>query len=252
MSNALFSTMLSGVRSDTATGLVGDLDGRNIAEPNWHSEMRHQYHVWQERLDGMDYVGFEHHRRLFYINPLPVPALRRYCPALVDVTCRFWSDEGRVGMPIGRAVFDAYLDLREGFAAEMKACLDASMQGCDVMTQRPHGQRIDEQFVACHQDTEWDHLVEVVKSTRFFARTSGLIDFSLRSPFYCNMYVMRTELFLEYMEFWWECMRRLEERVVLRPRYLGFFSERLANLFVYGKRLEDPGLRTRSLPFVHP
>ena len=252
VSTSLFSTMLSGVRSDPRRGLLGDLDGANIAEPNWHSEMRHQYHVWQERLHGQEYVGFEHHRRLFFVNPLSVAQWRRYCPRLLDVALRFFSDEGCIAIPLGRDMFGDYLDLRESFDGEMKAHVDEIMAGCDMVTQRPHGHRIDEQFKTCHVDTEWDHLIDVVRSTRFFARTFGMIDFGLRTPFYCNMYVMRTELFVEYMAFWWECMRRLEERVALRPRYFGYFSERLANLFVYGKRLENPALRVRTMPFVHP
>ena len=61
---------------------------------------------------------------------------------------------------------------------------------------------------------------------------------------------MRVALFDEYMQFWSECMRTLEQRLTLRERYLGYFSERLINLFVYGKRLQDARLRVVTLPFV--
>ena len=250
INTSLFATFLSGAHSDAGTGLVGDLDGANIASPNLHSEMRHQYHVWQERLAGMDYVGFEHHRRIFYINPLSAVRLRSHDPRLTELSCLFASDDGCVGLRAAPDAFVAYLDLREAFTGEMKEYVDRLMTNNDIVTQRPHAQRLDEQFIRDHSPSQWGLFVDVVRQTRFFTRSAGLIDFSLRSPTYCNMYIMRTEIFLEYMELWWECMQVLETLIEPVERYFGYFAERLANLFVYGKRLQDPAIRVNRLPFI--
>ena len=250
LSTSVFSTLVSGCRTDEVTGMLGDLGGVNIAAPNWHSEMRHQYHVWQERLTGMDYVGFEHYRRIFFVNPLNAVRMRRFCPDLLAVARQFWSDEGCVGLRLDAAQFGQALDLRESFDDETRSMLDRLMRDSDIVTQRPQAHALDAQFKACHSAAEWDIFVDTVRGTRFHAMSAGLIDFSLRTSFFCNMHIMRTDMFLEYMEFWFACMTALEERIEKRERHFGFFSERLLNLFVNGKRLMDPLIRVRSLPFV--
>ncbi len=250
VADSLFSTLISGAHGDVRTGLLGDLDGRNIAKPNWHSEMRHQYHVWQDRLDGLDYVGFEHYRRLFLINPLNAVRMRRFNPWLLDIINQLSSDEHCVGAVLDQRLFNAYLDLREICEGEMKSHMDFIMENSDIVTHRVQPLRLDEQFKQFHPAEHWDIFVQTVRETGFFARSAGLVDFALRTTFFCNMHVTRTALFGEYMAFWWECMEQLRHRVPLSERYLGYFSERLLNLFVNGKRATDARLRVRTLPFV--
>ena len=250
LTTSLFSTLLSGHYDDPRTGRLGDRSGANIAEPNWHSEMRHQYHVWHDHLDELDYVGFEHYRRLFFINPLNAVRMRRFNPWLLDITNQILADETCAGALLDDALFDAYLDLREICDGEMKSFMDFVMTDADIVTQRVQPFRLDEQFKSFHPTEHWDTFVATVKETTFFARSAELVDFSLRTTFFCNMHVARSAVFREYMEFWWEVMERLETRIPLTERYLGHFAERLVNLFVHGKRLQDARFRARSLPFV--
>ena len=250
VSNSFVSTLMSAAHDDDRTGLLGDLGGANIAEPNWHSEMRHQYHVWHDRIDGLDYVGFEHYRRVFFINPLNASRLRRFNPWLLDIARQLHSDQTCIGAVLDETLFNAYLDLREICEGEMKSHLDFVMSGCDVVTQRVQPLRIDEQFRQCHPSEDWDIFTDAVRQTRLFHASGGLLDFTLRTTFFCNMHIMRVALFDEYMQFWSECMQLLEARLTLHERYLGYFSERLVNLFVHGKRLQDARLRVATLPFV--
>ncbi len=250
VANSLFSTLLCGAHDDERTGVLGDLGGRNIAEPNWHSEMRHQYHVWQDRIGDLDYVGFEHYRRLFFVNPLNAMRMRRFNPWLLDVVNQLIADETCVGAVLDQRLFNAYLDLREICEGEMKSHMDFVMASSDIITHRVQALRLDEQFKSFHPADDWDIFVRTVRETRFCHQSGGSLDFALKTTFYCNMHVMRTDLFRQYMEFWSDCMRMLEARLALRERYLGYFSERLLNLFVHGKRLQDARLRVRTLPFV--
>jgi hypothetical protein len=250
VATSLFSTLISGAPGDGLTGLISDLDGRNIAEPNWHSEMRHQYHVWQDRLDGLDYVGFEHYRRIFFINPLTAPRMRRFNPWLLEVANQLLIDELCVGGVLDHTLFNAYQDLREICEGEMKSHMDFVMNDADIITHRVQPLRLDEQFKQCHPPEHWDIFTQAVQETRFFAQSGGMIDFRLRATFFCNMHVMRTAFFRQYMDFWWETTRKLEQRLPLTERYLGYFAERLVNLFVNGLRHQMPRLRVRALPFV--
>lgn len=71
----------------------------------------------------------------------------------------------------------------------------------------------------------------------------------------CNMYIMRAELFDEYMSFWREAMLEVER--VVKPhadpyqsRVYGFLSERLFTLFLYQLRVEQPLLHVAELPYL--
>ncbi len=252
LASDFFVALVSDAHDDDATGALGDLGGHNIASPDWHSEMRHQYHVWHDRLDGLDYVGFEHYRRLFFINPLNAARLRRFNPWLLDVARQLITDETCVGAVLDETLFSVYLDLREICEGEMRTFADDLMANSDIVTHRVQPLRLDEQFKLNHPAEHWDIFVDTVRSTRFYARSHEMIDFALRTTFFCNMYIVRTELFAEYMEFWWSVMQTLAQRIPLRERYLGYFSERLVNLFLHGKRLAGPARAGRPPPVGAP
>ena len=244
-----FATMVSGRHDDAANGLLGDLDGENIAAPDYHSEMRHQYHVWKHRLGDQDYVGFEHYRRAFFINPFSAAQLRRLDPELMRIQRVFFSTHNVIE-GCKPDLFDSYIDLRRAFPVPMKSYLDKLMTNNDIVVQRMTDWNIEANWKEHHSHPEWEVFIDSIRATRFFSDSADLIDFSLNNAFYCNMYVMRTELFREYMEFWWLIMQRISERVEVKPRSLGFFAERLINFFVYGKRLQDPSFRLATLPYM--
>ncbi len=250
VSTSTFSTLVSGARSDARTGALGDLDGTNIAAPNRHSEMRHQFHVCSDRLGDLDYVGFEHYRRLFLTLPFDAAAIYRFDPGLLAAQRWFLSDDARFLAELDGSSFHRLLDLREVHANEIEAYLSRLMSDNDIVTQRPCPFRIDSQWRSGHDAGEWDILVEVIRNTGFFARSFQLIDFSLSGIRFCNMYIARRPVFVAYMDFWHECMRGLEPRIEMHERHLGFFSERLLTFFVYGMRLQDPYFRVGTLPCV--
>ena len=245
-----FVTLQSGAYDDEATGVLGDLGGQNIAALNGHSEMRHQYHVWRERLAGLDYVGFEHYRRWFFVNPLNAGQLHRFDAELLNLQRRFLSDELHVIEHIDDRSFKNVLELRRLYEVEVQRTLDRLLTDNDVVTQRAHRWRIDEQWGDGHSVQEWQTLVDVVRSTGFFRRSLELLDFRQNHIRFCNMYIMRIPVFLTYMEFWDECMKKIAPRVEETPRNLGYFAERIFNFFIYGMRLQDANFRVGMLPCV--
>lgn len=249
-SNAVFSTLVSGVESDPSTGLLGDLGGANIAIPNRHSEMRHQYHVWKELASDLDYVGFEHYRRIFFLQPFDVRRTALFEPSLADLVRGFSQALGHNGELIDRHRFDRYLDLRDFAADDFARLLSRMMGRHEIVTRRMQDDQIDLQWFACHRREDWQVLVDAVRGTRFYRECHRAICFELRSVCFCSMHIMRTETFFEYMAFWSECMEHIEPRVSTEERYLGYFSERLLSLFLDGLRLRDPGCSHATLPIV--
>lgn len=84
----LFSYLVSGERSAADGFWLGDLDGDNIAADNHFSELRHHYYVWKNLLSQYDYVGFEHYRRMLFIDLLPPERPALVAPDLLHI--RSW------------------------------------------------------------------------------------------------------------------------------------------------------------------
>ena len=246
----LFTSLVSGVRAAADGSYLGDLDGVNIAALNTHSEMRHQYFVWRNLLCHYDYVGFEHYRRPFFIDPLPVDDLEQRFPAVLGLRQWLAHDVQSVWRVVDPATADAYRDMRDGLDETVSARVAAWIATADVITLRPAAQALDAQWRETPLADRWDDLVAAVRNTRYFASRACRVDFSLTGPVYCNMYILRAGLFADYMAFWADCMAYLQRRVGPGERILGHFAERVFNFWLYQKRIEQPLLRVRTLPHL--
>ncbi len=84
LTQGLFATLVSGLHDAPDGSYLGDLGGDNIAHDNAYTELRHQYVVWKNLLRHYDYVGFEHYRRMFVIDPMPYDTLADLSWELAD------------------------------------------------------------------------------------------------------------------------------------------------------------------------
>lgn len=245
----LFSTLVSGVRPRPGEAFDTDLDGENIAEMLEHSEMRQQYYVWKNTLLAYDYVGFEHYRRLFFLDPVapgdaPVPFVE-------DARAKFLSDQNLPRLVVDDAQFLAYLNMRRQMSFAAAGSLTAWIASHDIIVQRPlFEMELEAQWKTTHMADMWDVLVESILTNSYFDKRPARIDFSMRNPHFCNMYIMKAGLFDEYMKFWWQSISYVAARVEIYPRLLGHFAERIFNAFLMQKRMEQPLLRVGVLPHL--
>ncbi len=64
------------------------------------------------------------------------------------------------------------------------------------------------------------------------------------------MYILRSEIFHDYMKFWHEAVQYIASHITVYPRLVGHFAERLFNFYLMQKRMEDPLLKVGRLPYL--
>jgi hypothetical protein len=250
----IFQTLVSNLPAPEDGSFMSDLGGINIAENNLYSELRHQFFVWKNLVDCYDYIGFEHYRRVFFIDTLPAEQLAVEFDDVWEMRL-FFAGFNDVGLKRGQHEFRQYLAMRQSLDAAAIANLKHWIGGYDVIVPRRNMENIEEQWKSCFDDDDlWDVMVEGVNRSQIFRTRPNLICFQIQTCYFANMYIMRSDLLHEYLSFCFDVLAFCQSRIDLVGRALGYFSERLFSFWLYQKRIEIPTLRVLELPFVmlHP
>lgn len=249
--NRLASMLISGVRTDAQAGYLGDLDGDNIAGQNIHSELRHQYYVWRNLLGRYDYVGFEHYRRVFFIDPAP-PAIAR----AGDPLRWWWRAFFNAGqhIPSSDTAFEnieAYLTYRSSFDDTTCQDVEAWMSSYDIIVQRSFMHSgLEAQWKTCQPPAMWDVIVGAVREACAAHHMGCDIGIGVQTGFFNNMYMMRSEIFDQYMQFYMHCAELILQRTPSFQRMLGHCAERIFSLWLFQHQMDNPLLRVRQQPFL--
>jgi hypothetical protein len=245
----IFQTLVSNLPAPADGAFMSDLGGVNIAGDNLYSEMRHQFFVWKNLLHKYDYIGFEHYRRPFFIDPLPAARVHAEFPDVFDLR-RHFASFAIAGMKRGTAGFGAYLDMRRSLDAEAVARVKDWIGSYDVVVPKANDENIEAQWKQCHDTPCWDVMVDAVNGSDFFRGRPNFVHFQMSRCYFANMYIMRRDLLDEYLTFCFDVLDRCRRQVALTGRALGYFSERVFSFWLYQKRIETPTLRVLELPFL--
>jgi hypothetical protein len=250
LSTEIFQTIVSGIAAPDGSRIMSDLDGLNIAHDNDFSELRHQYYIWKNKLSEYDYVGFEHYRRPFLIDPFDVPAANALMPPLVQLRRHFHASPAWALVVDDRVLAD-YVALRAKFTQANISRICQWIGSFDIVAGVADREPIDEQWRACHDASLWPEIVRLTKASPWLAGRECLMDFSLRNIYFRNMYILRAEIFDEYMGFCFDILFRMRDDLGIRShRLYGYVSERLFSFFLHQKRVENSCLRTLELPVL--
>lgn len=223
-------------------GMLHDNTGENISADNpMYCELTAQYWAWKN-LD-LDYYGFCHYRRYFNLSDeqysedaygniledyLTEQTVRKYC--LNDETVRKLTDQYDI-------IVTERKDLRkmpEGFTSSIDHYRRADHLHLEDYRLMLH--IIDEKFP------------EYSESAHEFAK--GHISC------FCNMYILKKDLFFEYCEWMFAvlkefCRRRNMSRYSTEAlRTPGHLSERLFNIFLIQVLKKHPDLRVKEVQCV--
>jgi hypothetical protein len=246
----IFQTFVSNLPAPEDGSFMSDLGGINIAGDNLYSELRHQFYVWKNLIRSYDYIGFEHYRRPFFIDPLPAQRLAAEFPGLWQARL-FFAAFKDVGLRREPDLFEEYLAMRRSLDPGTITQLRQWIGGYDVVVPRPNFENIEQQWKGCFDnDIYWNTMVEGINSSRFFKPRRNHIFFQLEICYFANMYIMRSDLLDEYLDFCFDILAFCKSRLALQGRALGYFSERLFSFWLYQKRVELPTLRVLELPFL--
>jgi hypothetical protein len=246
----IFQTFVSNMPAPEDGSFMSDLGGINIAGDNLYSELRHQFYVWKNLIGDYDYVGFEHYRRPFFIDPLPAARIAARFPEIWQVRLYFAAFND-VGLWRNPNVFEQYMAMRRSLGADDISRVKDWIGGYDIVVPRPNIENIERQWKSCFDDDVlWSTMVDGINDSRYFKTYANFLIFQMEICYFANMYIMRTDLLDEYLTFCFEVLAYCREKLPLFGRALGYFSERLFSFWLYHKRIEDPTLRVLELPFV--
>lgn len=245
----LFSTLLCNHFSDK--NYLGDLDGRNIASEVSMSEIRQQYYVWKNLLHHYDFVGFEHYRRPFFTDIWDDFKLASKSEELMIFRGHFIQNENRAYLCPDKKSFEDFWLMRKEFNYEDISRFSHVVASNDIILSRSIiEQDLESQWKTCLPLEYWRVMMECVLQTKLAKESKLKGHMRISNASYNNMYIMRSELFDEYMTFFFEIINLMKTKVSSYDRIWGHCSERLINIFCYFKRLQDPKLRFNRMPFL--
>ncbi len=246
---AIFQTFVSNVPAPADGSFLSDLDAVNLANDNLYGELRHQYFVWKNLLDNYDYIGFEHYRRPFFIDPMTADALATRFPDIMTIRLYF-AAFNVAGIRRDSKIFGHYLAMRRAFDREQIETVVDWIASYDVVVPKANNENIERQWKQSHDTELWDVLVAGVRQSGFFDGRPNYVFFQLERCYFANMYIMRRELLDEYLRFCFDVLHYCRSQAALTGRALGYFSERVFSFWLYQKRVEQPSLKVLELPFL--
>lgn len=245
MSHDIFSDFIIGQKSKE-DHFFGDLDHEdNIAFEETHSEMRAHYYIWKNHLKNYDYIGFEHFRRLLYIDYLPYSIVGKKYPSLLFLRKKIEKDQLKEIFHDSIA-FNNVMKLRKENNPEYNQILKQKVSEYDIFCVR--SQNISTKSEFCD-----DNILEhAFASCSYFLNKPMLVDFNHTTTNYRCSFVMKRDYFNEYMEFWYEIVTHLGGILHNHPRELGYYSEKIFSYYVFQKKMENPCIRVNYVPMLSP
>jgi hypothetical protein len=250
----LFCSMVTGMPRGPSDVFLSDLDGENIAHKEDYCELRQQFFVWKNLLSNFDFVGFEHYRRLFLIDPYPSQLVETRYPRVWRQRLQVFSNTLPWVQEVSTACLQEYVELRRDLDAASVLAVKRWIASYDIIVTRPHHENIRLTWEKAHATAieTWHQLMLAFQHHSYFRNHPRYIHEGIVANYYLNMYIMRAEYFNEYMYFWEELLFHLESitPVLPFPRLWGHLSERIFSLYLYQKRMENPLLRVAEMPYL--
>lgn len=249
----LFQSLVTGVTPPPDSATMSDLSGKNISHLDKFSELRQQYFVWQNHLHDLDYVGFEHYRRLFYIDPLPYEKVRDNYPLVADAREYFAKNKLSAEVEMKSEGFKQYLDMRRSFGDHENSLIRKWVSSYDIIYAIPIPEPVDENFKRYHEDAShlWDDLGNEVKKIWPYMFRNNYVSTPTPWSAYLNMYILRADLFSEYMEMVMPLLLEMNRKFPDAPsRIWGHCAERMLGAYLIQKCAEDPTLRVANVPIL--
>lgn len=242
----LFKTVQVGAQHSTLRFPADyrDNTGENISAKNpRYCELTTQYWVWKNQSQA-EYIGFQHYRRYFNFSA------KQY-------------RENNYG-----EIIDDYIIPKAAvkYGLDEESILRA-VQGFDIITSEFQDLRrnIDGHGtpLALYQAAPALHLKDLKKICQILCKAHPDYRVDVENYLhgnyscFCNMFIMRQELFAQYCQWLFPLLEQFERAVDYQTyskealRTVGHLAERLFNIWFYHQKRLNPGLKTKALQSVH-
>ncbi len=220
-----------------------DADGDSIAERVAFSEARGHYWLWKNvRFADDEFVAINQYRRCFWFPPLMQSGGR--WDGYIEVANK---SLGQQILHMDRQTYIAYV--RHVEDAD-RGALQHWIGNLDLVVSRAieYPRSIATIYGEHHRAPDWEIFAHV-------CRANGLDDGRHKWLTGHLMFIMRPDLFDEYMTLWWKVMSEVDQLVAhesdpYQHRKIGYLTERFVSAWLIKKRTETPSLRIQTLPIA--
>lgn len=206
-------------RSDMSTeqnlwmlqNMRGDDTGSNISNQNHEfCELTAIYWAWKnyEELDNPDYIGLMHYRRIFDFE--------------ANSGCHWRLDQEKVAKWYNEKYLNQKISSYDIVALE-KTSIEKSIYS---------------QYARDHYQNDLDITLETVKELYPNDYAFVLNHMNQKSAHFCNMFIMKKEIFFTYCEWLFSILFKVQKQLDLKDysqydrRIYGFLAERLTSAFI--------------------
>lgn len=213
-----------------------DDDGDNISDKNrMYCELTAQYWAWKNY--DADYYGFMHYRRYFSFSDE-----------------KYEEDGyGNIRLPYIKKEYVDKLGLDEETVQRTVSSVDVVSVASEDVFQLDGTDSVYEHYKNSphHHIADLDLIVEIIKEK--YPQYSDITQryLSGRSAYFCNMFVLKRDLFFSYCEWLFDILEEYERRASIEEydvneyRVAGFLAERLWG--IYYEYLKSQGLKCLEL-----
>lgn len=214
-----------------------DNTGDNISEKNrMYCELTAQYWAWKN-LDA-DYYGFMHYRRYFCFDN---GALER-------------NHMGFVELPYPNSTAMEKLHISDDE-------LEKTVASYDIISVAPYNSinwggsalTVREHYARCHKIEDLDLVLDIISEKHPEFKTAAEKYLGGHKLYFCNMFIMKKELFFDYCEWLFDILAEHEKRGDFRDyseyqrRVSGFLAERLWGVYLTWLK-ENKDVRVLEVP----
>lgn len=222
---------------------VDDASGDGIADRRAWSETRGHYWLWKNvQFADDELVSVGQYRRCFWLPQLiqPDSQFHRYAEPL----------NKNLGQQILHMMRPEYIEYVSEVDRADRARLNEWLSGVDLIVSRAieYPKTIAAIYGEHHRATDWEIFAGVCHK---YGLDEG------KHPWLTGhlMFMMRRDLFHEYMELWWRVMLEVDERLAhedhwYQHRKIGYLTERFMSAWLIKIRTERPELCIQTLPIV--
>jgi hypothetical protein len=147
------------------------------------------------------------------------------------------------------------MDMRRELDLAARRRVEDQICSYDLVVVKSQVEEIERQWKDGPDADLWDAIVEAGRDGLQRRYGTCHVNFNMTHVHWLNSYVMRIDLFADYMAFCFQALGVLERilttpRADARPRVLGHIAERLFNFWLYQKCISDRCLRVLELPML--
>lgn len=203
--------------SDLQLEMIGDDTGLNISHKNnIFCELTVLYWM-RHNAPASEFIGLNHYRRFFYLG---------------------WNDKINQRLVIDQNLPLFQLNFEQGLAVNLQSQIlfERILANCDIILPIPQNFSwhfsLREQYGVSHGFHSFREMLEVLidlhpaKANQIYSIADSLLFYP------CNMFIMRRSLFETYADWLFNVIEKLEHRVLITDRLIGFLGERLFNFYI--------------------